>query len=192
MKEIVAAVTGCLLLSVPSSLTAQSGKPVSAQASFLYVGLSGAAYDGVQAGLGAEGQLRYNFPSPLSVGGGLQYSRHDFDEATGISEPLTLFGVFVEPRFVIRTNSDVLVPYLSGRLAFLKQSTKVSGVSVSASGTQFNGGGGILYGLTSNLVLDLGATFGGVSFGSFSGGGGRAGSGSNVIFRVGISGGIGG
>jgi hypothetical protein len=192
MTRIGDAVTGCILLLIPSFSLAQSGKPVSAQASFLYVGLSGSAYEGLQAGLGAEGQIRYNFPSPLSIGGGLQYSRHEFDEASGITDPLTLVGAFVEPRYVIRTGSDVLFPYLSGRLAYLKQSTKVSGATVSATGTQFNGGGGVLYGLTNNLLLDLGATFGAVSFGSFSGGGGKAGSGTNVVFRVGVSGGIGG
>lgn len=190
MTRIVVAVTWCVLLPIPSLSPAQSGKPVSAQASFLYVGLSGSAYEGSQAGMGAEAQIRYNFPSPLSVGGGLQYSRHEFDQASGITEPLTLFGVFVEPRYVIRTSSDVLFPYLSGRLAFLKQSTRVSDVTVSATGMQINGGGGVLYGLTDNLLLDAGATFGAVSFGSFSGGGGRAGSGSNVVFRVGISGGV--
>jgi hypothetical protein len=181
--------TGLLLLSIASLSPAQSGKPVSAQASFLYVGLSGDAYEGLQAGLGVEGQIRYNFPSPLSLGGGLQYSRHEFNESSGITDPLTLFGVFVEPRYVIRTSSDVLFPYLSGRLAFLKQSTTVAGIDVSASGTQFNGGGGVLYGLTDNLLLDLGATFGAVSFGSFSSGG-EGGSGTNVVFRIGISGGI--
>lgn len=191
MTRITVAVTGCLLLSIPTLSLAQSSKPISVQASFLYVGLSGDAYEGSQGGLGGEAQVRYNFPSPLSVGGGLQYSRHEFNEASGITEPLILFGVFVEPRYVIRTGSAVLFPYLSGRLAFLKQSTQVSDLTVTATGTQINGGGGVLYGLTGNLVLDLGATFGAVSFGSFSGGAGEAGSGTNVVFRVGLSTGIG-
>ena len=80
---------------------------------------------------------------------------------------------------------------MSARLAYLSQRATFDELTVSASGTQINGGGGLLVGLSANATLDLGATFGAVSFGNFSEGAGDAGSGSNFVVRVGLSIGLG-
>lgn len=189
LRAVLVAIGGLSFIAMRAE--AQSGKTLSAQGSFLYVGLSGDAYEGLNAGVGAEAQIRYNFPNPLSIGAGFQYSRHEFDEAQNIPDPLSLVGVFVEPRWVIRTSSLRLFPYVSARIAFLSQNATFDGEDVSASGTQINGGGGLLFAVSGNAVLDVGATFGAVSFGDYGEGAGEAGSGSNVVFRVGISMGLG-
>jgi hypothetical protein len=177
-------------LSAPCTAGAQSGQPISLQGSFLLVGLSGDAYTGLNAGIGGEAQIRYNFPNALSLGAGPQYSRHSFSESEGIDAPLTLFGAFVEPRYVIVTSSPRFAPYVSARVAFLRQSTDFDELSVSATGVQLNGGGGFLVRLTSAANLDVGLTVGAVSFGNYSTGD-EAGSGTNYVFRIGLSAGIG-
>lgn len=180
-------------IAAPALSSAQSGTPVSLQASLLYVGLSGEGYAGSGGGIGAEGQVRYNFVNSMSLGGGLQYSRHSFPEGVNLDNPLTLFGVFVEPRYVIRTSSPKLAPYASARIAFLRQSTKVGNLDQSASGTQLNAGGGVLVALNALINLDLGVTFGSVRFGKYkqSVTGKDAGSGTNVVLRAGLSLGVG-
>ena len=172
------------------------------QASALYVGLSGAAYQGLSGGVGIESQVRYSFPDSWSLGGGMQYSRHSFAGGFDLSAPLSLLGVFAEPRLLIRLGSSSRAAYLAARVALLKQSTTVVGVSASrdasalrsvgASGIQFGGGGGLLFVLnkTRGTNLDLGFSGGVVSFGNYSESAGgesvSAGSGMNVVFRVGV------
>ena len=166
----------------------QSGQLISLQGSALFVGLSGDAYEGVNSGIGAEGQVRYNFPGLWSLGVGLQYSHHSFAPSYGL-EPLSLFGVFVEPRRVIPMGKS-LAPYVSGRLAFLRQSTDNGAEKVSASGLQLNAGGGLLVRLGPSTNLDAGLTVGSVRFGTYSTGN-EAGSGTNWVWRLGLSHGIG-
>jgi hypothetical protein len=185
MKHVVA-----IVLLVAGSVDAQSSTIWSLQASGLYVGLSGSAYDGLGGGFGAEGQVRHNFPNSWSLGGGLQYSSHSFAEGSGLDRPLTLVGVFLEPRRVIPTGSSAAAPYVSARVAFLRQSTDVIDESVSASGVQLNAGGGVLVALTRKANLDFGLTVGAVRFGDYSTGV-AAGSGANLVFRAGVSVGVG-
>lgn len=172
---------------------AQSGRPVSLQASALYVGLNGDAYSGIRGGVGAEAQVRYNVPGSWSLGAGLQYSHHSVSSLR--FEPLSLVGVFAEPRLVIRVSSPKVAPYVSARLAFLRQSTAVGSVDVSATGTQVNAGGGLLLVLNQATNLDAGLTIGAVNFGDYDVTGSTvrqdAGSGTNVVFRVGLSFGVG-
>ncbi|MBK8056855.1 MAG: outer membrane beta-barrel protein [Gemmatimonadetes bacterium] len=177
------------LLAAP--LRAQSGTLWSLQASGLYVGLSGDAYSGLDAGVGAEGQLRYNFVNGWSLGAGVQASRHKFSEDFGLLEDLTLMGAFVEPRKVLPIGRSKVAPYLSGRLALLSQRTKVLGESVGATGLQVNAGGGLLFSLSPRANLDFGATVGAVGFGKYANVGSEAGSGSNFVMRVGLSLGLG-
>ena len=76
----------------------------------------------------------------------------------------TLSGPFIEPRYVIDVGRNNMAPYLAGRLAFLKQKLDIEGIEASASGTQINGGGGILMRLSPRVNLDLGATYGVIDF----------------------------
>lgn len=190
MRPIVRLAVLVSALVLPAATHAQSGTLWSLQGSALYVGLSGDAYEGLGGGIGAEGQLRYNFEKGWSLGGGLQFSTHSFDEGLSGADNLTLFGVFAEPRKVITTSSTRAFPYISARLAFLRQGTEVAGTSVSTTGLQINGGGGVLINVAPNTNLDLGMTLGAVSFGEYSTGI-EAGSGTNFVLRAGISIGLG-
>lgn len=143
-----------------------------------------------RGGLGLEAQARHNFPNYWSVGGGLQYSRHNFSENLTLDQPLSLVGAFIEPRRVIPTSSSKVAPYASGRLAILRQGTEVLGNNVSATGVQLNVGGGVLVAMNPKTNLDLGLTLGRVQFGEYSTGV-DAGSGTNIVLRVGISRGVG-
>jgi hypothetical protein len=143
-------------------------------------------------------------PSLWSFGLGLQGSLHDLDLGDGSSEPVTLAGLFVEPRRVFDVGSSSFAPYLSARLAFLQQSIDVdvdgTTVSASAAGAQVNGGGGVLFRLSPRVNLDVGATYGLIRFSdvelSVPGFGtatidGSSGNGSNLVLRVGLAIGLG-
>lgn len=198
-KLIAGAAAVVLQLAALSPLAAQSAQKWSIQASGLYVGMFGKAYEGLKAGPGFEAQVRYT-PSVWSFGFGGQVSQHDFDDPDLHGMKVSLAGAFFEPRRVIDVGSSKAAPYVSARLAFLQQSIdfEVDGTTVnaSASGAQVNGGGGVLVRLSPKVNLDLGATFGLIKFSdvkvNIPGEGsvnvqGSSGNGSNLVIRVGVA-----
>ena len=183
-----------LAVALPAALHAQSAQRWSAQGSLLFVAPSGDAYDGLASGAGAEAQVRYT-PSAFSLGVGYQYSSHDLTFDDGSSETVSLSGVFAEPRYVIDLGSSTYAPYASARVALLTQRVAFDGAEASASGTQLNIGGGVLFRLSPRVNLDLGATYGAIDFDdvrvSFEGETvtftGSSGSGQNFVLRAGIT-----
>ena len=201
---------GASLVSAAMTLpvSAQSAQRLSLQASGLHVSAFGDAYEGLKAAPGAELQLRFT-PGVWSFGVGVQASSHSFDDATFGNEKVLLSGFFFEPRRVIDIGSSRVAPYLSARVALLRQSIDFVfndgvddyDVTAEASGTQLNGGGGMLVRLSPRVNLDLGATFGLIRFGDVKveipGVGstaidGSSGNGQNLVVRVGLAIGLGG
>lgn len=142
----------CSLLTVHTA-AAQSAQTYSLQIS----GLGGAITyrDTLQAGAGAEVQLRFNHihvsdTGVLSIGVGVQYTHHPF--AAGQS--FDVAGAFIEPRYAIAGSSERFFPYLALRAGVLRQSSNVVDSSI---GYAAGGGGGIGYALGSNVNLDIGA-----------------------------------
>lgn len=194
-------VSAGLLAAVPlvtSDLFAQSAQRWSIQGSLIDVIPGGQAYEGLSSGFGGEAQVRFT-PSAFSIGAGFQLSKHDLDIGGGDKEKVTLSGGFVEPRYVIDVRNSKLAPYVSARLAVLKQKATVNQFDVSASGTQINGGGGVLMRVGSRVNLDFGLTFGAIHFGdvTISQGGqtvpvtGSSGNGTNLVLRFGAAIGLG-
>ncbi len=194
--------------AVARPLTAQSAQRFSLQASGLHVSAFGEAYEGLNAAPGAELQIRFT-PGVWSFGIGGQASSHSFSDPSLGDEKVLLSGLFIEPRRVIDIGSSRLAPYLSARLAVLRQSIDFVvndgvdnyDVTAKASGTQLNGGGGLLVRLSPRINLDLGATFGLIRFGDVKvdipGVGstsveGSSGTGQNLVLRVGLALGLGG
>lgn len=190
-----------LVVAMAGSALAQSAQKVSIQASALGAALSGDEFEGWGTGSGVEAQIRYN-PSAFSIGVGFQLTRHSLE---GFDDNVSLGGGFVEPRYVIPTRSNSVAPYVSLRFSVLRESGSLDvtqgKVTVAASGLTFNGGGGVLFRLAQRVNLDLGATWGYTNFGdvttklngtvvpAFSGI--DAGSGTNVVMRVGVAVGLG-
>lgn len=184
------------LVSVPA-LHAQSAQRFSIQGSAIFVGTSGDAYDGMNAGPGAEIQLRFT-PSVWSFGLGYQYSSHSVDNDS-FDNNVILSGVFFEPRRTFDVGSTTYAPYASARLAVLKESIDFDAngeeLSASATGTQINVGGGVLFRISPRVNFDLGATIGLINFGDVEvnvpGFGtatiGEGGSGRNIVLRAGIA-----
>jgi hypothetical protein len=205
---LAAAVCGGVLASpLAGPLAAQSAQRVSIQASGLYVGAYGDAYEGLKPGAGGEAQLRYT-PSVWSFGIGGQLSTHDLDGQGFEGQQVKLTGIFFEPRRVIDVGSTVVAPYISARFAYLRQSIDFSltngretvSVEAKASGSQVNAGGGLLFRMSPRVNLDLGATFGMIRFGDVEvnvpGGGnttvdGSSGTGQNLVIRAGLAIGLG-
>src|SRR5207237_5261596 len=86
----------------------------------------------VGSGYGAEAQIRYTL-SALSIGAGFQFTSHAgkpyalaLDDGSSVAVTgvgAKLFGVFVEPRYVLFIGSDRAAPYLSARLSMLRYGT---------------------------------------------------------------------
>jgi hypothetical protein len=207
--------------ALSTSAAAQSAQRWSLQASGLFVGVAGDAYEGLKSGPGGELQLRVT-PSLWSYGAGLQYSTHGIDGVSGQKVDLT--GIFVEPRRVFDIGSAKAAPYVSARLSYLRLSLDLGDVGLSrvagenpdvtlsaqqaranlvfsASGFQGNVGGGVLIKLSPRVNLDLGATLGAIRFGEVKAeldgqtietSGASSGSGQNAVVRVGLAIGLGG
>ena len=144
MKRLAVCIPIAATLAGATPAAGQTAQRFSAQASALFVTLSGDAYESLKNGPGFEAQIRFN-PGAFSVGGGFQFSNHDIDDeaiGTPIDGSVKLYGAFFEPRYVIATQSTMFAPYLSGRLAYLRQSLDVEGAEGKANGFQINGGGG--------------------------------------------------
>lgn len=190
-----------LVVAMAGPALAQSAQKVSIQASALGAALSGDEFEGWGTGSGVEAQIRYN-PSAFSIGVGFQLTRHSLE---GFDDNVSLGGGFLEPRYVIPTRSNSVAPYVSLRFSVLRESGSLEvtqgKVTVAASGLTFNGGGGVLFRLAQRVNLDLGVTWGYTNFGdvttklngtvvpAFSGI--DAGSGTNVVMRVGVAVGLG-
>ena len=181
----------CLL---SGSAAAQVQSPFSIQASALFEKVYGDASEwrvneSLPAGYGVEGQVRYT-PSALSLGGGVQWTTHNWTDS-GDDSNLSLLGVFLEPRYVLPA-TDRVGPYLSARLALTKLKLEIADAEVgTATGTTINGGGGILVALSPRMALDIGATFGYTNFGDLENNGTptglKTGSGTNLIARIGLA-----
>ena len=179
------------LLLLPVNSEAQSAQSFSFQVSALASAPFGGGLAAVSAGGGWEGQFRWN-PGALSIGAGIEQTFHDVDGFPDRTVRLT--GGFLEPRYVIDTGSDRAVPYLAARLAsseiFVEEGTNSS----TATGFTVNGGGGLLVRLGSSTNLDFGVSVGWKDLGEATIGNTvfDMGTGSNLIFRLGLAFGFGG
>lgn len=190
MRLIVVSLLAC----AASRASAQSAQAFSVQVSGLYAGLFGNANATLKSGFGAEAQLRYT-PGAVSIGGGFQWTHHN---TTTAGVPLKLYGVFIEPRYVIPTRSNTVAPYVSSRISVLKQDISDAQFRVKASGFTGNLGGGFLFRAGSRMNVDVGASFGYTHFGdrtltdkvNGTETTGPGGNGSNVVGRVGLAFGI--
>ncbi len=183
---------------ITQTATAQSNQRLSVQLSGIFAGLQGSVHTNLGPGAGGEAQVRYTIGT-LSLGAGVQYTRHDYALA-GTTFPVAIAGPFLEPRYVLPMSLRDIAPYVSARYAVLRQRYSFAGFDGSSTGTTLNGGGGALVRLGSRMNLDIGATYGFTSFRQFTindrESGERtklpAGSGSNVIARIGLAFGLGG
>jgi hypothetical protein len=141
----------CVLCVTGAS--AQSAQAHSVQASVLATSIR---FNGSNAsGVGFEGQFRFNRVHEsergvLSLGLGVQSTSHQF---TG--SKMTIVGAFAEPRYMFAGSSEKFFPYLSARLAVLRQS---SATLSSTTGGAAGGGAGFGYKLSKRVNLDFGAS----------------------------------
>jgi hypothetical protein len=178
--------------------SAQSNQRLSFQVSGLFAKLQGSAYGYMAPGLGGEAQLRLT-SGALSIGAGVQHTRHEFGLA-GAVFLVGLTGPFVEPRYVVAVPLRDVGLYVSTRFSLLRQHYDAGAFRGASTGVTLNGGGGALLRLGGRTNLDVGATYGFTSFGAFrirdqdSGQrySIRAGSGSNLVVRIGLAIGIAG
>jgi hypothetical protein len=199
MGAVAVALAGPLAGPLATAAEAQSAQRLSLQASALYSVLAGDYFAGIDDGPGGEVQARYTFGA-LSLGGGVQYTRHGMADT---DRTLELLGAFLEPRFAFDVGSSSVAPYASGRVSLLSGKASDPGIELSTGGLNLNGGGGLLFALGPQVNLDLGATYGVTNFDDVTITDRRTGSeivtaddafddsGGNFVFRLGLAIGIG-
>jgi len=143
---------------------AQSAQKYAVQFAVLSTSIDGTGGNSI-GGVGVEPQIRYNLAyakeslGGLTLGLGGQWTSH----SSG-SDNLKISGVFLEPRWVPRTRSNRLFPYISGRLALLRQSSNFGSASTGAG---FGAGAGLAVKLTPTVNLDAGLALVRQRFGAF-------------------------
>ena len=148
MRAVAALV--CVLCS--RSACAQSEQAHSLQASFLVTTIR---FNGSNAGgNGFEGQFRFNHTriterGVLSIGVGGQTTQHELPGSS-----ITIAGAFIEPRFAFAGSSSKFFPYVSARLAVLRQSSPDMN---STYGGAVGAGAGFAYAINTRTNLDIGA-----------------------------------
>ncbi len=153
----VAAILAGVCLAGANPARAQVGIGVAG----LYTSLNGSDFDGTDAGIGVDGQVRFSVGPSGSLGIGGQYTSHGVQ---GISVNLKVTGVFGEPRYYFSVPGRVK-PYLVGRAGYLHESLSDGGIAYSSNGYLVGGGAGMLVSAGSALNVDLTVLFTGVGYG---------------------------
>lgn len=156
---------GAVLGLLPHSVRAQSAQKYAFQLAALSTTIDVGGGGSGTTGVGIEPQLRFNRlysteRYALSLGLGAQYTSH----ASGPDE-LNLTGVFLEPRFVPVVGSTWVFPYISGRVALMRQSSNFGSAS---AGSAFGAGAGLVIRLSSTINFDAGAQLLRQQFGDFT------------------------
>ena len=138
---------------LPAAAHAQSAQPYSLQLAALFTSFNNGGVS--VGGIGVEPQFRLNRLystdefGALSLGIGGQFTSHSRG-----GDNLKISGLFFEPRWVPALKSNTVFPYLSARLAFLRQTNNFE--APTSSGTGFGAGGGLAIKLTRTTNLDAG------------------------------------
>ena len=189
------------VLTLAPNANAQSRQLFSLQGAALLTSLQGDAFDvlRVGTGFGGEVQLRVN-PGPFSLGAGLQLTKHS-STSQGLSNKVSLSGLFLEPRYAIAVSSRIVRPYVAGRVALMSQKTDLGDLGgtlpVKASALAYGVGGGFVARINGHLGFDLGAALTSLNFGDFkyrdtgATSGLDAGSGTMFVLKAGFNVGLG-
>lgn len=127
-----------------------------------YYTLSGDDFEGIDAGLGFEGNARYTFLSGFQIVGGVHYASHGFE---GLDENMNVLAIFVDPRYVFAIGSPMIAPFVGGRAAWVRESMDIQGIDASANGFAFGGTGGLLFQVAPQVAIETSVMFAAVSFG---------------------------
>ena len=185
MRSLRSLLLTSLLLCSAVALPAQG---FSFSASGVYAALNGDDYAGINAGLGADLQVRYHTRGGFSAASGYQYTSHGVE---GASENFGVSGFFADARYTFTPPSTPKVrPYIGGRFAITHWGFSSGSLDASANGTAFGPVGGMLIRMGSSTQLDLGLAYMVLHFGDAKLGGtpqpGSDTSGSAVALRFGV------
>jgi hypothetical protein len=180
--------TFATLVALHGHATAQTAQRWSVQLSALGVELTSFDQDNqLRFGGGVELQARFN-PSALSIGFGLQTTRHKLENTVlqvARSVNVTYTGAFLEPRLILGSLGDLLAFYGSARFMLLNARFEVGGTETKVDGAAISGGGGLLIRLGSRMNAELGATAGKEYYNR------NTEEGTTIVTRVGIAIGLG-
>ena len=164
MKRKLAVLAGLgVLLALAARAEAQTTNPFGVEVAGIYATLSGDDFEGTDAGVGFDAQLRYTKSSQFSFGGGIQRTSHGID---GFDNNIAVLGFFVEPRMELKmSGTSNLSPFLAFRAAYLRESLDEGGSDLTSTGYSFGFGGGLNMAATPAMSLTGTVTYNIVNFG---------------------------
>ena len=122
---------------------------------------SGEDYDDTDPGPGFEATLRFGLNPSFQLGVGGQFNTHGVNFT---DDDYSVPSVFVEPRWT-GSGSGRVHPFVSGRLAWVRQSIDANG---AANGFGYGGTAGISIDVGDSAALELGGAAYGLDFGDFT------------------------
>lgn len=94
----------------------------------------------INSGPGIDGVVRFDLTGWLQVGAGLQFNAHTVGES---SESYEVMVPFLEPRFLIGSESARWTPFLAPRIGWMRHSFRFLGQDATGSGRLLGGLGGM-------------------------------------------------
>lgn len=85
-----------------------------------------------------------------------------------VDYPYNLFGVYVEPRYVVWAGAPRWAPFVAGQLGLERESVARSSMSLWAVGATLAGGGGVQFRVRPQFRAEIGALVGYAWFGSYT------------------------
>jgi hypothetical protein len=185
MRSYRVAAAALFLACGPALLPAQG---FSFSGGGVYAALNGSDFDGINAGLGVDAQVRYHTRGGVSVGAGVQYTSHGID---GLDPNFGVRAFFADLRYSFeKASSPSITPYVAARAALAHYGISSGGNSATANGSAFGPAGGMLIQLGRTAKLDVGIVWYSVHFGNFSANGveqaDTKSSGSALALRAGV------
>ena len=185
MKRVCITVVAITLLAgIPAMVSAQAHIGLGVQ----LLDLGGSDFDGISAGLGVEGRVMFPVGRTAQLGGGLQYSSHGI---SGIDPNFNVLGFIGEGRYLFKSTTSKVTPYLGGRGGYVHASVSQGGNSVTANGYAIGATAGVQIETASTMSFDLGLAIHTVHLGDAKANGvsqpGSSSSGTGLQFRVGVN-----
>jgi len=160
-RTLIALLAALAVLAVSPGLSSGQGVSYALGAGWYEPG--GEDFDETDGGFGYHGSVGLPVSDRVEVALGAQWSIHEVDFST---DDYDVVGVYVEPR-VHLAGTGAVRPYLAGRLAWVRQSIAVEGVSRASNGVGGAAELGAAVGLGPRVELEGGLSLGFLSFGDF-------------------------
>jgi hypothetical protein len=127
-------------------------------------GFGGDAHRGIGSGISVDASVRYGTAFGLFLHVGAQFGGNPVDSVDLL---LKHFSVYVEPRFVLLSDSSRWAPFVGGRFAVNREQVEDPRARFAASGYSLSAVGGVTYRLGPQVAIEGGLEMGATTIGDY-------------------------